>query len=88
MFVFEAAVCINSYELLHWSVDQVWGRFHQLFYARLFCAQLIETCEWQPAQLNATCEWHTQHNFCMKKHGETCFQKQTASLSFTRKSLT
>jgi hypothetical protein len=28
------------------------------------------------AQLSAICEWHNQHNFCTKKHGEICFQKQ------------
>jgi hypothetical protein len=46
----------------------------QLFQS-FFCAQLIATLKWQPAQLSATCEWHNQHNFCTKKHGEICFKK-------------
>jgi hypothetical protein len=49
------------------------------------CAQLIATCEWQPAQLSATCEWHNQHNFLLKKHVQIHFQKQAAFLSFAQK---
>jgi hypothetical protein len=45
-------------------------------FLKLFCAELIATCEWQPAQLSATCEWHNQQNFHTKKHGENHFQKQ------------
>jgi hypothetical protein len=44
----------------------------------LFCAQLIASYEWQPAQLSATCKWHNQPNFRMKKHGEIHFQKEAA----------
>ncbi len=55
------------------------------FFKAFFWTQIIATCEWQPAQLSATCKWHSQHNFHSKKHGEICFQKQAAFLSFAQK---
>ncbi len=59
------------------------------FFQSFFCATLIATCEWQPAQLaqlSVTCEWHSQDNFHMKKHGEICFQNKQLYFAFVGKS--
>jgi hypothetical protein len=79
----------HTIKLKHLPISTTWVSFINIFMHgcfEAFCAQLIATCKWQPAQLSATCEWPNQHNFNMKKHGEIGFQKQAAFLSFAGKS--
>jgi hypothetical protein len=56
-------------------------------FLKLFCAQLIATCKWQPAQVTVTCKLHIKHIFGMKKHGEICFQTQAGFFVFCIKKL-
>ncbi len=77
MLPFSALFTVTSFPL---------STFLHAAFSGLFCAQLIATFKWQPAQLSATSEWHNQHNFCTKNHGEIHLKKQTAFLSLAQKS--
>ncbi len=60
------------------------------FYVWLF-QRFFDTanCDLQMAtsKLSATCKWHNHHKFYMNEHGEICFQKQAAFLSFWQKAV-
>ncbi len=79
--------CYGKHRLLsqHGQLGLISSTFIHSAFSKLFCALLIATCEWQPAQLSVTCEWHNQNNFCTKKHGEICFQKQAAFFCLSSK---